>query len=88
MDQFIKRTKINRFPIDVENVEVNFDTFKAEFEYFERKRGEWGEEIAERLDTAGKLLYKSVELGESGLKVYKDRTRGRSDKGKNRDGLG
>ena len=43
--------------------------YRGEFEYFEINRGEWGEEIAERLDTAGKLLYKSVELGGSTLKV-------------------
>ena len=43
--------------------------FKAEFEYFEIKRGEWGEEIAERLDTAGKLLHRSVELGERSVEL-------------------
>ena len=32
--------------------------------YFEIKRGDWHEELLERLDTAGTLLYKSVELGE------------------------
>ena len=69
IDLFIKRIKINMFLIDVESVEVNFDDFKDEFEYFEINRGEWGEEIAERLDTAGKLLYKSVELDERTLKV-------------------
>jgi len=69
IDLFIKRIKIIKFPIDVESVEVNFDDFRGEFEYFEIKRGEWGEEIVERLDTAGKLLYMSVELGESTLKV-------------------
>lgn len=69
IDLFIKRLKIIKFPIDVESVEVNFDDFRGEFEYFEIKRGEWGEEIVERLDTAGKLLYRSVELGESTLKV-------------------
>ena len=69
IDRFIKGLKINRFPIDVESVEVDFDDFTGEFEYFEIKRGEWGEEIAERLDTAGILLYRSVELGESTLKV-------------------
>jgi hypothetical protein len=53
----------------IENVKPYFDVFKGEFEYFEINRGEWGEEIVERLDTAGKLLYKSVELGESTLKV-------------------
>ena len=60
-------------------MEVNFDVFTGEFDYFEIKRGEWGEEIVESLDTMVKLLYKPVELGESTLKVYKDRTRGRSD---------
>jgi len=69
IDVFIKRLKINKFPIDVESVEVNFDDFRGEFEYFEIKRGEWGEEIVERLDTAGKLLYRSVELGERTLEV-------------------
>ena len=53
----------------MEAVEVNFDDFRGEFEYFEIKRGEWGEEIVERLDTAGKLLYRSVELGERTLEV-------------------
>jgi len=76
---FIKRIKIIKFPIDVENVEVDFDVFKGEFEYFEIMRGEWGEEIVERLDTAGKLLYKSVDLSERTLEVYKDRTGCRSD---------
>ncbi|NAS88847.1 hypothetical protein C4E24_03790 [ANME-1 cluster archaeon AG-394-G21] len=32
--------------------------------YFEIKRGDWHEELLERLDTADTLLYKSVELGE------------------------
>jgi len=63
IDQFIEKIKIKKYPIDVESTEVNFEDFKAEFEYFEIKRGEWGEEIAERLDTAGKLLHRSVELG-------------------------
>ena len=71
IDVFIKRIKINKFPIDVENVEVNFDDFTGEFEYFEIKRGKWGEEIAERLDTAGKLLYKSVELGGESVEIGK-----------------
>jgi len=71
MDQFIKKIKINKFPIDVENVEVNFDDFTGEFDYFEINRGEWGEEIVERLDTAGKLLYKSVELGGESVEIGK-----------------
>ena len=64
IDQFIEKIEIKKYPIDVESIEVNFEDFRDEFEYFEIKRGEWGEEIAERLDTAGKLLCKTVELGE------------------------
>jgi acylphosphatase len=62
IDRFIRAIKINRFPIDVENVEVDFDDFTGEFDYFEIKRGDWGEEIVESLDTMVKLLYKPVEL--------------------------
>lgn len=49
---FIERIKIKKYPIDVESIEVNFEDFKAEFEYLEIKRAEWGEEILESLDTA------------------------------------
>jgi len=65
--QFIAQLKIKRFPIDVESVEVSFEPYKHEFEYFEIKRGDWREELFERLDTAGALLYKSVELGEKSV---------------------
>jgi len=65
--QFIAQLKIKRFPIDVESVEVSFEPYKHEFEYFEIKRGDWREELFEHLDTAGALLYKSVELGEKSV---------------------
>jgi len=37
ISEFIERVKIKRFPIDVESVEVSFEDFKGEFEYFEIK---------------------------------------------------
>jgi hypothetical protein len=55
----------------VERLDVQFEDFKSEFEYFEIKRGEWHEELGERLDAAGKLLYKSVELGEESVSIGK-----------------
>jgi len=64
IDLFIERIEIRKFPMDVESTEVSFETYEGEFEYFEIKRGDWHEELLERLDTAGTLLYKSVELGE------------------------
>ena len=69
IDQFIERIKINRFPIDVEHVEVNFGDYKGEFEYFEIKRGEWQEEFGERLDIAGRLFYRNIELSERSVEL-------------------
>ena len=62
---------VKRYPVDVEHLEVRFDDFKSEFEYFEIKRGNWQEELGERLDAAGKLLYKSVELDEESVSIGK-----------------
>jgi len=61
--KFIERIEIRKFPIDVEGLEVTFEEYKGEFEYFEIKTGEWQQELLERFDTAGTLLYKCVELG-------------------------
>ena len=69
ISEFIERIKIKRFPIDVESVEVSFEDFKGEFEYFEIKRGNWQEELGERLDAAGKLLYKSIKLAERSMEL-------------------
>jgi acylphosphatase len=71
MERFVEEIRIKRYPIDVEHLEVRFEDFKAEFEYFEIKRGNWQEELGERLDAAGKLLYKSVELGEESVSIGK-----------------
>ena len=67
ISKFIEQIKIKKFSIDVESTEVGFDEYKSEFKYFEIKRGDWHEELLERLDTAGTLLYKSVELGEKSV---------------------
>ncbi|NOR77629.1 MAG: hypothetical protein GQ523_04225 [Methanophagales archaeon] len=64
IDRFIERIEIRKFPMDVESIEVSFEMYEGEFQYFVIKRGDWHEELLERLDTAGTLLYKSVELGE------------------------
>ncbi len=64
IDLFLERIEIRKFPIDVESTEVSFGAYEGEYEYFEITRGDWHEELLERLDTAGSLLYKSMELGE------------------------
>ena len=67
--EFIELIKIKRFPIFVESIEVEWSDATGEFSYFEIKRGEWQEELFERLDTAGRLLYRSVELSEKSVKL-------------------
>ena len=69
ISRFIEQIRIKKYPIDVEDIEVNFEDFKDEFEYFEIRRGEWHEELGERLDAAGKLLYRSVELSEKSVQL-------------------
>jgi len=67
--EFIKLIRIRKYPISVEELKAEWGDATGEFEYFEIKRGEWQEELFERLDMAGRLLYRSVELGEKNLKL-------------------
>ena len=69
IERFIKEIKINRYPINVDIIEVHFTEFKSEFEYFEIKRGKWQDEIGERLDIAGKLLFRSIELSTESVMI-------------------
>jgi len=66
LDVFITQIRIEKHPIapiSVEDLDVRFEAATDEFEYFEIKRGDWQDELGERLDVAGALLYRSVELG-------------------------
>jgi acylphosphatase len=66
LDEFIAHIKIEKHPItsiSVESLDARFEAASREFEYFEIKRGDWHDELGERLDVAGALLYRSVELG-------------------------
>ena len=72
LKQFLELIKIQKFPIFVESLEVSWEKATQEFSYFEIKRGEWQDELFERLDTAGRLLYRSVELGEETLRAIRE----------------
>ena len=65
--KFIGAINIKKFPVDVEGVDVKYTEPTGEFEYFEIKRGNWKEELGERMDVAGRFLYRSVELGEKSV---------------------
>ncbi len=67
--EFLEMIKIRRYPIFVEDIEVEWGPATGEFSYFEIRRGEWQEELFERLDVAARLLYRSVELGEKSVEL-------------------
>ncbi|MEA3325012.1 MAG: acylphosphatase [Euryarchaeota archaeon] len=66
LDEFLTRIRIDKHPvspISVEDIDVEFGAATGEFEYFEIRRGDWTEELGERMDLVVALLYRSVELG-------------------------
>jgi acylphosphatase len=66
LNEFLTQIRIDKqpiSPISVEDIDVEFGAATDEFEYFEIRRGDWTEELGERMDVAGALLYRSVELG-------------------------
>ncbi len=74
LNEFVAQIRITKHPIasiDVEDLEVKFRAATGEFEYFEIRRGDWKEELGEQMDTAGALLYRSVELGTESVGIGK-----------------
>jgi acylphosphatase len=63
LNEFVTQIKVDKYPVYVKDLDVEFEAATGEFEYFEIKRSDWMEELGERLDVAGTLLYTSVELG-------------------------
>ena len=65
LNEFLTRIRIYSHPaspISVEDIDVEFRAATGEFEYFEIRRGDWTEELGERMDVVVALLYRSVEL--------------------------
>jgi acylphosphatase len=69
IDALIEQIKIKEYPIEVEDLEVQFEPATGEFEYFAIKRGEMAEELGERLDFASGILFRSVVLSEESVAI-------------------
>jgi len=61
LKQFIEMINIKDYAINVERIDVKEEEPKGEFKYFKIIRGDPIEELGERMDVAGKLLYKMLE---------------------------
>ena len=79
--QFLEKIKTPPKPAEVDDIEVNFEEPKKEFEYFEIKRGDPNEEQGERFDTAIKILSKidmgverTIEFQENTIKPLQEKT--------------
>ena len=72
LNTFITQIKIEKYPVAVGGLNVEFSDATGEFEHFKVKRGDWKDELGERLDTAGALLYRSVELGAESVKLGRE----------------
>ncbi len=70
--KFIELIKVKKFPIFVESVNVEYKGVTGEFNDFEIKRGDWHEELGERMDAAGKLLYANLEVSKESLEIGKN----------------
>jgi len=66
---FLDRIRIRKYPVFVDDLEVRWEQYGGDFEYFEIKRGEWQDEMLEWFDTACRLLYCTVELGERSVEL-------------------
>ncbi|HJH30600.1 MAG TPA: acylphosphatase, partial [Methanosarcinaceae archaeon] len=60
IDSFIKVIDTKEYPIEVEELEINFDDATGEFDYFEIKRGDMTEELGERLDIANAKMNQMI----------------------------
>ncbi|MCD6146072.1 MAG: acylphosphatase [Methanosarcinales archaeon] len=72
LDEFITRIRIDDPPVFVEDIDVTFGDATHEFEYFEIMRGDPQEELGERMDAIGAMLYRSVELGRESVKIGRE----------------
>ncbi|MFW6194218.1 MAG: acylphosphatase [Halobacteriota archaeon] len=57
LKEFLERINVQEYPVHVEDLSVEWSEGRGEYEYFEVIRGDWEDELFERLDFAGSLLY-------------------------------
>ncbi|MEA2035373.1 MAG: acylphosphatase, partial [Euryarchaeota archaeon] len=69
---FIEAINIQKYPVFVEDLNVRWDTGTGEYDYFDIIRGNWQDELFERMDLAGAMMYRSVGLAEESVALGKE----------------
>ncbi len=78
LKEFLERIKVQEYPVHVEDLSVEWSEGTGEFEYFEVVRGDWEDELFERLDFAGSLLF-SINNKQDTLLGKQDAMLGKQD---------
>ncbi|MEA2035402.1 MAG: acylphosphatase [Euryarchaeota archaeon] len=69
---FIEAINIQKYPVFVEDLNVRWDTGTGEYDYFDIIRGNRQDELFERMDLAGAMMYRSLTLGEETVALSKE----------------
>ncbi|MEW6528499.1 MAG: acylphosphatase [Candidatus Micrarchaeota archaeon] len=78
LNEFLKQINIQSYTIAVEKIDVHEEKVTGEFKHFKILRGEANNELGERIDVAGNLLYRMVEKQDKMLEKQ-DQTIGKLD---------
>jgi len=72
LEKFMEEIQIKKPPIIVEDVDVKHEESTGEFEYFEIKRGDMVDELGERMDVAGGVMYEIRDLQDESRDLQKE----------------
>ena len=72
LSRFIDAINIQKYPVFVEDLNVRWETGTGEYDYFDIIRGNWQDELFERMDFAGGMMYRSIELSEESVALGKE----------------
>jgi len=68
VQEFLRAIEVQNPPINVESVETKFRKSGKKYKYFEIKRGNMTEELSERIDVAGSVMYEIRDLQKESLR--------------------
>ncbi len=69
---FIDAINIQEYPVFVEDLNVRWETGTGEYDYFDIIRGNWQDELFEKMDLAGGMMYRSMKLSEQSVALSKE----------------
>ncbi|MEA2035380.1 MAG: acylphosphatase [Euryarchaeota archaeon] len=69
---FIDAIRIQKYPVLVEDLNVRWETGTGEYDYFDVIGDNWQDELFEKTDLAGGMMYRSMKLSEQSVAPGKE----------------